>query len=284
MLSSSYVQSGLDPEDLRDREGAARLIGLLPPSIGFGMHFHFAMSNLGHEPWYEQAQAYCTFSSEFSKKIGRPLAILDFGGGWEPYTFVSNEIPARLSQLMTLVRSEFGHQELLPCVQFEPGKSISEAAGGVITRIMCIRHRKVEEPSGSISDTCRAVIVDTTVADISCPHLHPVFWRPAPGRLPLVGVQDDGDPLLQESAESLPVIPPQELSSSNCWIPLPPGNDAIWGRTCMEFDRIGGTQQFQLPAEARPGDLLLFSFVGAYDFTNSYAFGDGIGRDMHVVE
>ena len=278
------------------------------------MHFHFAMSNIGLEPWYAQAQAYCTFSATFSKKIGRPVAILDFGGGWEPYAFMSQANPAeatepcaevRLSQLMALVRSEFGHQKLLPCVQFEPGKSISEAAGGIITRIICIRHRKEQEENPDGSDTsdddgdgddessarelpdeeasCRAIIVDASVADISCPHLHPVFWRPAPGRLPL-GMHDDGPPLLG-SGSGCPASPPvAELAGSSCWIPLPPGNDAIWGRTCMEFDCIGGSQQFSLPAGARPGDLLLFSFVGAYDFTNSYAFGDGVGRDMHVVE
>jgi diaminopimelate decarboxylase len=264
---------GLDPKDMKLVLAVAEIISALPADKGVGMHFHFASSTLGADTWFGLAKAFCHFSAGFVSLIHRPITAIDFGGGWSPYFYVEGSEDGvlestnkKLSSILQSVCTEFeAVQSTLPSVQFEPGKCISEAAGGIITRILSIREVPHE---GQASDSPesedmekdkenqvgRAFIVDTCIAEISSPHIHPVFWKSK-------NLQSD--------------------STADVWLPLPPGDDVIWGRTCMEFDIIHGS--FSLPSTAQPGDFLLYAATGSYDFTNSYDFGDGIARSMTLL-
>jgi len=59
------------------------------------------------------------------------------------------------------------------------------------------------------------------------------------------------------------------------------GKDVLWGSICMEFDVLG--YEIKLPENAKPGDLVLLTFCGAYDMSMSYNFADGKGRDIKIV-
>ena len=261
---------GLDPKDMKLVLAVAAIIAALPANIGVGMHFHFASSTLGADTWFGLAKAFCHFSAGFVSLINRPVTAIDFGGGWSPYFYVGSDEEGvlestnkKLSSILQSVCTEFeAVQSTLPSVQFEPGKCISEAAGGIITRILSIREIPQEGHTMDGPETedkenqpvGRAFIVDTCIAEISSPHIHPVFWK----------------------SKHLKTV-----LKSGGWLPLPPGDDVIWGRTCMEFDIIHGS--FSLPLNAEPGDFLLYAATGSYDFTNSYDFGDGIARCITLL-
>jgi diaminopimelate decarboxylase len=274
---------GLDPEDTEVVRDAAALIAGLPEGrFRLGMHFHHASSVLGGKRWFALASAFAVFCGQFSTLCGQPIATIDIGGGFEPH-FLSSEFAAR--QLPRLFENVHKHCNTLParsvgtsaaapvCVQFELGKSVSEDAGGVLTRILAIRERRDrKQKSRRISDAlerkrkdeqsgegagARAIVVDTTCADISTPNAKAVFLV----RLP------------SETDAANGALP-------QC-VPLAPGNTLIWGRTCMEWDGVRGA--FELPADVREGDMLLIAGCGAYDMSMQYDFGDGIGRTKNVV-
>ena len=270
---------GLDPKDPKMVSAAAEILNKLPENKGIGMHFHFASSTVGADTWFGLAQSFCYFSAGFTKIINRPIAAIDFGGGWSPHFYLEDpgSNNSRLISILQSVHTNFNEvQSVLPSVQFEPGKCITEAAGGIITRILDIREvsvrksndkkrnsekkddekdgeeddenedRNEDEEDNNEDDAKKAIIVDTCIAEVSSPHIHPIFWK---------------------SKLSL---------TNNDWILLQPGSASIWGRTCMEFDILPGT--FKIPKRMLPGDYLLIAATGSYDFTNSYEFGDGIAR------
>lgn len=200
------------------------------------MHFHFASSTIGLWAWFAQARAFVIFCNEFGKLLGRTIEVIDFGGGFNPFSLFEKIHTSNLSSLFQLIYSQF---EKVPSIQFEIGKGISEIAGAIVTRIVSIRDTNERDNSN------RAIIVDTSISEISSPHLHPCYlWK------------------------------------DEKWNLLNNGYDVIWGRCCMEFDQIC---YVELPLEAAVGDYLMFAMCGAYDFSNSYGFGDGVGRDIVVI-
>jgi hypothetical protein len=84
---------------------------------------------VGSETWFSLAHAFCQFSAGFTKLINRPLAAIDFGGGWSPHFFIGEE-GSNNEKLNILLQSLYVNfcsvQSELPSVQFELGKSISE--------------------------------------------------------------------------------------------------------------------------------------------------------------
>jgi len=99
----------------------------------------------------------------------------------------------------------------------------------------------------------RAAVVDACISDLgSMPlHTHPLLWRS------------------------------KEKSNRDDWEVVQAGKDGLWGSICMEFDVLG--YGIQIPEDAKPGDLVLLTFCGAYDMSMSYNFADGKGRDIRVL-
>jgi diaminopimelate decarboxylase len=253
---------GLDCKDAKVVRAAAEAVRQLPEHFQLGMHFHHAPSVLGMRRWFTLAQGFVTFCREFSTLCGRPVATLDLGGGFEPYSLESPSGQALLQELFNAVRASVGDTVKLPTVQFEPGKCVSEPAGCVVTRVLAVRECESHSTSEATHEETTAgtgapaLIIDSTIADLSVPNSRCLYWLPAGAACPTD-------------------------SSSTGWTRLQAGRCEVWGRTCMEWDRLVGT--YAIPPALRAGDLLLITGAGAYDLSMQYNFGDGCPRTESVV-
>jgi diaminopimelate decarboxylase len=233
---------GIDAMDTLVVEQAASMIHEMPSHFSLGLHFHYAMSNQsgGFNPWLGMLAGFISLAGHFESLCGKPLQVLDFGGGWTPQLIQQPTVRCGLIRLFADMLRNFTvgkesdsmetSREL--CVQFELGKSISEQSGGLLCRVLGIREIRTptamfaEDDSSyqcgcddvdSIVPIRRALIVDACIGDLSSPHLHPAFWMPsATDTTPNAGIKHDE------------------------WSSLSPGWNEIWGRTCMEFDVLLG--------------------------------------------
>jgi diaminopimelate decarboxylase len=255
---------GLDCRDATVVRAAAEAVRQLPGRFQLGLHFHHAPSVLGLQRWLTLAAGFVTFCRDFSILCGRPVATLDLGGGFEPYSLESPSGQALLQGLFTAVRASFGDPDKFPTVQFELGKCVSEPAGCVVTRVLAVRECESHSTSEATHEETTAgtgapaLIIDSTVADLSVPNSRCLYWLPSN--------------YAQRSNSS---------SSSTGWTRLQAGRTEVRGRTCMEWDRLVGT--YTIPAALRAGDLLLITGAGAYDLSMQYNFGDGRPRTENVV-
>mmetsp|Transcript_26423 Transcript_26423/g.36365 ORF Transcript_26423/g.36365 Transcript_26423/m.36365 type:complete len:1107 (+) Transcript_26423:340-3660(+) len=259
---------GIDCRNPKCLAAAAKLLTSLPPHIQLGTHFHHASSNLGADSWFDLANAFLSLTVAFAALCGsRPVSVVDFGGGWTADFLTVETNKKRMTALFTQVlqtmpRISSSSRPLT--IQFEAGKSVTERAGAILTRVLEIREtssddkangRRAEEslsPVGNQSDDflkgrgSRGLILDCTIGDISACHTfpHPLLWL---------------------------------NSRTKAWEHIQTGGkDAVLGRSCMEFD---GFFQVSLPPEVVTGDLLMICHSGAYDSSMQYNFGDGVGRE-----
>jgi diaminopimelate decarboxylase len=255
---------GLDCKDAKVINAAAEAVRRLPERFQLGMHFHHAPSVLGMRRWLALAQGFVRFCRDFSTLCGRPVATLDLGGGFEPYSLESPTGVAHLQELVAAVRASFGNTDKLPTVQFELGKCVSEPAGCVVTRVLAVREcedhstSEAADKETTVGTAAQALIIDSTVADLSVPNCRCLYWLPS------------------HHAQCT-----NHSSSSAGWRRLQAGRCEVWGRTCMEWDRLVGT--YTIPAALRAGDLILITGAGAYDLGMQYNFGDGRPRTKNVV-
>lgn len=253
-----HVESrfGLDSRDPSVLLQAAQLLHSLPERIKIGTHFHHASSNLGSTAWFDLAQAFLVTTTSFAQLCQRDVAVIDFGGGWSADFLSQGITQEKLAHLLA------GVAEIVPnlstwntaavsnvTVQFELGKCISERAGGVLTRVLEVREVSQGPQERARSAAQRApcgVILDATMGDVSAVNTypHPVMWR---------------DPVARE------------------WRVLQPGPDHLWGRSCMEFEKLG--EGISAPEGIKEGDLVVIACTGAYDSSMQYSFGDGRGRE-----
>ena len=279
------VQSrfGLDCQNAHIVEQAAEVIAALPVQYKLGMHFHHAPSVLGMQQWLGLVQGFVVFCKEFEQLCGRSVTTLDFGGGFEAHYLDSAGGLEQMRSLFQCVSNTWRSSTTLPehlhipIVQFELGKCVSESAGGVLTRVLTVRERyeAAEEHISSEASSVQAIIVDTTIADLSVPNSRAVFW-----------LQPHCSSAEQHSTEQREELhtaaaPYMGDTQYRCQL-LGPGSTEVWGRTCMEWDRLIGS--YDLPPGLRVGDLLLIAGSGAYDMSMQYGFGDGAPRTQNVLQ
>jgi len=273
VTTSRFGMNCKDPQVLMK---AAALLNQLPARVKVGVHMHFASSTLGLQQWFGVAQGYIRVAINFEQLLETQLSVMDFGGGWPSHLLDHEETHSYLVKLFTETRAAF---PALEAVQFEPGKSITERAGAVLTKVIEIREMERALPDAAPNDDNsdadasddeddeldehgdkkadakgsqnRAAVVDACISDMgSFPlHVHPLVW--------------------------------QEGSGKANWSSVEQGKDQLWGSICMEFDILGAA--FKLPKTAAVGDHVLIAFTGAYDTSMAYDFADGKARDMLVV-
>lgn len=269
---------GVDAMDAAAMEETASLIRHeCSTDVKLGVHLHFATNapNTGIPKWIGMAKSAATLAIGLSELCRRPLSILDLGGGWSNHVIDDVDITEQMTEVFQHLLKEINVSSTCKChpvqIQFELGKSVTEQAGALIARVLELR--ETECASKAKSDVFKvkkqALIADTCVGEISCPHIHAIYWR---------------------SAED----------ASAQWRPLAVGKGEIWGRTCMEFDVLVGSTSgwgfkagtcgrgnlgIDIPKEMKVGDFLLFTGCGAYDMSMQYHFGDGQGRsNCHILK
>ena len=235
---------GLDANDPLVLQQAAKLIKNCDSDLSLGLHFHFAMTNsaTGLRPWLGMLNGFIFLAKEFEKLCGKLISVMDFGGGWSPQLLHQQNVRSQMSQVVSLIPKLFprvkGHSRRTMFLQFELGKAISESAGGLLCRVLDIREIRTPsnmidmshcipcgEHDNPIGTLRRAIVVDASIADLSCPHLHPVLWRSAKQTI---------------LASSCTPIDTKFSTNFDGWNAFTPGRDEIWGRTCMEFDILLG--------------------------------------------
>ena len=306
----SNSRFGLDCKDPRVLAKAAEQLKRLPSCIKIGVHMHFAASKLGVEQWFGMAKGYVKVAINFEQLLETQLSVMDFGGGWPSHLLDSSHVQPYLVDLLSEVQKAF---PTLEAIQFEPGKAITERAGGVLTKVLEIRemekktpdgdhdskHNTVEDASDSENDSSDGEEYDDGIPEV---------WR----------VEEDGSDFDDNGSDngsdggrrrkkktkksdrqyhavvvdacisdfgSMPVhVHPLvwQHHETGEWTAMKPGKDAMWGSICMEFDILG--QNFRIPKGAQVGDHVLIAFTGAYDTTMAYEFADGKERSHLLLE
>lgn len=279
---------GVDAKDPRVLELVAEQLRRLPKTLELGFHLHFASSTLGPPQWFGVAHGHLQLVRGVVDLLqGRQPKVLDFGGGWPAHLLDDSSIRRPMTALLERARHLF---PMLDTVQFEPGKSVTERAGALVTRVLEIREldRKIPrtnkkkgpreedeqltavsfnsslddnadesvdggdgEDSDHRKETPRAIIVDACIGDMGSLSTHL-------------------HPLLWKSSND-------EYKE---WIPLAAGKDQVWGSICMEFDKLG--TNIDIPEDAKAGDYIVIAFTGAYDMTMSYVFANGRAREAII--
>jgi len=274
---------GLDVKDPKVLLSAAEQIKRLPPRCKLGVHMHFASSKTGPRQWFGFAVAFIEIAGHFVTLCGRDLEVLDLGGGWPSHLLDDPSMKSLFHKIFERALERLPH---LGKVMFEPGKSLTERAGALLTKVLEIREmpnreipkvkvNNLDEEVPSAVAKCgskaqrstidddkeeslipiprKAAIVDACISDLgSMPlHTHPLLWRS------------------------------KDRCNRDDWEIVEAGKDALWGSICMEFDVLG--YEISIPEYAKPGDLVLLAFCGAYDMSMSYNFADGKGRDIRVL-
>lgn len=196
----------------------------LPRENEFGVHFHFASSNIGLGQWWHLFESMLGWSASIERLSGRKIELLDAGGGWFPddlnrsFTDQMGNVAYRVEEMLPNVRQ----------IVFEPGKALAQPSFAVAMRVLEINGNEV--------------VVDGSIAELPMYFFYPhrIVWQ---------------------------------NSRTGVWQPLGRGNTQLFGRLCMEHDVVG--TNVGLPAEAEPGDALVFFDAGAYDQSMSYIFGQG---------
>lgn len=265
---------GIDSNDPQTILDTAFCLKCLPNHIKIGFHFHHASSNLGPSAWWCGLESFLSLTSSIASVSGKIVNILDFGGGWQPHFLNFKETESNMINLFNKMLKFHPHVE---AIQFEPGKSVSERSGALICRVLEIRELTrpedakyplpvlseediVSDDNQSVSSKFdrRACIVDACIAELSVNslHVHPLFWKS------------------------------KNSTNNEAWSKLDhdgitKGADALWGRSCMEFDIL--SSNIILPDDIQVGDYVMIAFCGAYDNVMQYDFADGLGRDLQVI-
>ena len=164
-LSPISVSSrfGVNLQDPQQFATICRLVGEIPESIGFGIHFHHAASSIGCERWVREVKAAIAMSRAIEDVSGRGISVFDFGGGWRDqdmseYESALSEVAKSAQESLTSLRS----------IAIEPGKLIVEPTSALLARVIEVRRTRAR---------CAAVL-GMAVSDLP-DHLsfpHEVWW------------------------------------------------------------------------------------------------------------
>lgn len=128
-------------------------VGRLPSDTAFGVHFHMASSNIGVAQWWHLFESMIKWCRSIEKLTGRPIEILDMGGGWFPDDWHSDE-DGKFAQAVETVKA------LLPAVRqivSEPGKAMAQPSMALAMRILEIQEHE---------DDYVEAVVDASIAEL----------------------------------------------------------------------------------------------------------------------
>jgi len=152
-----HSRFGIPLVDLASVEGLARILSRLPKSQGVGIHIHVASSRIGIPAWLGLFESVVTVCTRLESLMGRPVDVLDLGGGWTPEgwdEFMDGCLVEKMSPPLRQLPE-------LSEVIFEVGKALAQPSMALVSRIIQIRRGD----RGSV----RCVVVDCSIADL--PHI-----------------------------------------------------------------------------------------------------------------
>ena len=140
-----------DPLTFRKLYDAVRRI---PKDVKFGFHFHLGSSLIGTGRWKDALASTVLVASNLSVGAGKPLSLIDFGGGYHPrdlfhlnWESIHSYVRAALPDVKEIV--------------IEPGRALTQDTMCVTTRILEVREADKE------------VVVDACIAELPLINVYP---------------------------------------------------------------------------------------------------------------
>ena len=134
-------------------------IKTLPRESGFGIHFHMASSNVGVGSWWHLFESMLKWCGSIEALAGRPIELLDIGGGWFPDDWYEGADEAFKKAVQSV-------SEYLPNVKqivSEPGKALAQPSMALAMRILEIQ----DFPNAT------DVVVDGSIAELPMYFFYP---------------------------------------------------------------------------------------------------------------
>jgi len=173
VVPAEYIGFRLTPSGINSRFGVPielwkemkQSLASVKEDQKIGIHFHFAQSKLGSTGWFGMARGVIRMIALMCPQV----QLLDFGGGWAPGALIRHE--KEMNALFKYALKRLPHVET---VVFEPGKSVSQSSGALVTSVKmfrgaCGQQRDLKE-KGKFHG--RGVIVDTMIGSLGVGFLH----------------------------------------------------------------------------------------------------------------
>jgi diaminopimelate decarboxylase len=178
---------GIPVDELDAFERLCATVSSLPAACKFGVHVHTASTLVGIGHWRDAVESAVVWAATLESATGREVSVLDLGGGYHPDD---------IARVPFADIAEFAASRLagLEQVYVEPGRALTQATMGVVTRVLDVRRRR-----GQLDE----VVVDACIAELplaaSYPHRIFALTRSGPvpiprGRVRLLGricMEDD---------------------------------------------------------------------------------------------
>jgi len=176
---AEYVGFRLAPHQIPTRFGVPieqwreikERLDKLDESQKIGLHFHFAQSKLGSTGWFGMARGVIRMMAMICPRV----ELMDMGGGWNANTMVRHG--EEMASLIAFAKERLPNLSLL-C--FEPGKSVSQTAGGFLTEVQMFRSSTGQQRNLKKENTFKGkgVVVDGMIGDFGVfgMHKHPLFY------------------------------------------------------------------------------------------------------------
>lgn len=158
---------GLDLTNLEEYETTVNLVRQIPRSIGFGMHFHTALSTVGTREWVANYQEALRLFASLCSDASTTPSIVDIGGGW-PSQISQNDLRNVWDVAFNSALDSLGEDIKIVA---EPGKLIVESSSALISRVLEV-HRNAHGVKGIVVDAAVNLLPDWEAPTKR------VIWRP----------------------------------------------------------------------------------------------------------
>lgn len=236
------------------------------------LHFHLR-TNVPSADWYARAAREALAAADAS---GWQPEVLDLGGGFPPAGIADLEgrpldAAFRPSEVAALVRALRRERPHLREFWLESGRRLTAPAAALALRVLDVKDGRGVRTA--VCDGGRTL--HAMVATWERHAVIPLRAGPAARRSP--------DPFRAEARRSRPALAGvQEMEDRQA-----AGPTLVTGPTCMAFDHLG---IHTLPADLRPGDVLLWLDAGAYQLAWETRFSHGLagiawagGRGVEIL-
>lgn len=157
---------GIPVETPKALEKLVESIELLPDDCAFGVHFHMASSNVGVKQWWHLYESMLRWARSVETLTGRPIELLDVGGGWFPddwHTDADERFASAIKRAPDFLRH-------LKQIISEPGKAIAQPAMALAVRLL-----EFDESEEEVKEA----VVDGSIAELPMHFFQPhrILWQ-----------------------------------------------------------------------------------------------------------